>query len=57
VSDLDAGLRLRYEVTRKFAPYVGVTYEQKFDRTADYTRADGENTNDVRFTLGIRSWF
>jgi copper resistance protein B len=57
LADLDAGLRLRYEITRKFAPYVGVTYQQKFDRTADFARADGENTNDVRFTLGIRSWF
>ena len=56
-SDLDAGLRLRYEITRKFAPYVGVTWEQKFGRTADLTRAAGERASDVRFTAGIRSWF
>ncbi len=57
VSDLDAGLRLRDEITRKFAPYVGVTYEQKFARTADFARANGESTNEVRLTVGIRSWF
>ena len=57
LSDLDAGLRLRYEITRKFAPYVGVTWEQKFGRSADLTRAAGERSDDVRFTLGARAWF
>jgi copper resistance protein B len=56
-SDLDAGLRLRYEITRKFAPYVGVALEQKFGRTADFFRAAGERTSDVRFAVGVRSWF
>ena len=56
-SDLDAGLRLRYEITRKFAPYLGLTYERKFGRTADYAHADGERTHDLRFTAGVRSWF
>ena len=57
VSDLDAGLRLRYEISRKFAPYVGLTYEKKFARTAYYVRADGERADDLRFTVGVRSWF
>ena len=57
LSDLDAGLRLRYEITRKFAPYVGVTYERKFGRTADLPRAAGERSADVRFTVGTRAWF
>jgi copper resistance protein B len=57
-SDIDAGLRLRYEITRKLAPYIGVAWEQKFGRTADFSRAAGENTTDViRFAVGIRSWF
>ncbi|MBE7217567.1 MAG: copper resistance protein B [Caulobacteraceae bacterium] len=56
-SDLDAGLRLRYEISRKFAPYAGLTYERKFGRTADYARAEGERVDDLRFTLGVRSWF
>jgi uncharacterized protein involved in copper resistance len=33
-SDIDAAVRLRYEITRKFAPYVGVTYDGKFGSTA-----------------------
>ncbi|MEO8812792.1 MAG: copper resistance protein B [Caulobacteraceae bacterium] len=57
VSDLDAGLRLRYEIARKFAPYVGVTWEKKFGVTADLVRAAGERSGDVRFTAGVRAWF
>lgn len=56
-SDLDASLRLRYEISRKFAPYVGVTWERKFGRTADFARAAGDSADDVRFTVGVRSWF
>jgi copper resistance protein B len=55
-SDLDAGLRLRYEITRKFAPYVGVTYEKLFARTADFAHVYGDRADDLRFTVGIRSW-
>jgi copper resistance protein B len=57
LSDIDTGLRLRYEVTRKFAPYVGVVYQGSFGQTAGLMRRAGETTGDVRVTIGIRSWF
>jgi len=57
LSDIDTGLRLRYEITHKFAPYLGVTWEQKFGETADLSRAAGERASDVRFTVGTRAWF
>jgi copper resistance protein B len=57
LSDLDAGLRLRYEISRKFAPYVGVTYEDKFAETARLAEAAGGHAGALRFTLGARSWF
>jgi copper resistance protein B len=57
VSDLDAGLRLRYEISRKFAPYLGVTWARKFGRTADLVRASGESADALRFTVGLRTWF
>ena len=57
LSDIDAGMRLRYEITRKFAPYVGVVYEGRFGRTADLARAAGEPGNAVRFAVGVRNWF
>jgi copper resistance protein B len=57
LSDLDTGLRLRYEISRKFAPYIGVAYDGKFGGTAGFTRADGGIVNDVRFIFGIRVWY
>jgi len=57
LAEIDAGLRLRYEITRKVAPYVGITYTGKFGRTADLARADGSPTNEIRFAFGIRAWF
>ena len=56
-SDIDTGLRLRYEFNRKFAPYLGVVYEGKFGQTATFTRQAGESTGDFRFVFGIRAWF
>lgn len=57
LSDVDSGVRLRYEVSRKFAPYVGVSYQQFFGKTADIKRADGSKTSDVRALVGVRTWF
>jgi copper resistance protein B len=53
----EAGLRLRYEFTRQFAPYIGVVHERAFGRTADFRRADGEDVDDTRFVAGLRIWF
>jgi copper resistance protein B len=57
LSDIDAGIRLRYEITRKLAPYVGVTYDGKFGSTASFAAGAGEPTNEIRFTVGMRAWF
>lgn len=57
LSDAELGLRLRYEVRREFAPYVGITYDRKFGSTADFARAFGEDTESTRFVIGIRAWF
>ena len=56
-SDIDTGLRLRYEFSRKFAPYIGVVYEGKFGQTATFARRAGESTGDVRFVFGVHTWF
>jgi copper resistance protein B len=57
LSDLDAGLRLRYEISRKFSPYVGFAYTQDFGGTATLSRAAGESTADPRFVFGLRVWY
>lgn len=54
---VEAGLRLRYEVTRRFAPYVGVVHERAFGGTADLHEAAGEDTRDTRVVAGLRLWF
>ena len=56
-SSIDTGLRLRYEFSRKFAPYLGVVYEGKFGQTASYARRIAESTGDFRFAFGVRIWF
>lgn len=57
LAELDTGLRLRYEITRQFAPYVGVTYLGQYGATANYVSAVGGATQQVRFTAGLRAWF
>ena len=56
LASLDSGLRLRYEISRKFAPYLGIAYENSFGRTAALARLTGENPSSLRFTLGLRAW-
>jgi len=57
LADIDAGLRLRYEISRKFAPYVGIAYAGKFGQTAQMARQAGESAGALQFVFGIRSWF
>ena len=57
LSDAELGLRLRYEVAREFAPYVGVSYEAKTGRKADYARAAGQDASTTSLVAGIRFWF
>lgn len=57
ISDLELGLRLRYEIRRELAPYIGINWEKKFGNTADFAEEEGSATDDVQFVVGIRSWF
>jgi copper resistance protein B len=56
LSSANAGLRLRYEFRREFAPYVGVTWERSFFGTAERARASGNATGSTRLALGLRLW-
>ena len=57
LSKADLGLRLRYEIRREFAPYVGLAYERRFGRTADYARAEGEDRASLGVVAGVRARF
>lgn len=57
LSDATLGVRLRYEVTRQFAPYVGVEWERAFGNTEQLARARGDSAFDSRVVAGVRFWF
>lgn len=57
MSDVELGLRLRYEIVREFAPYVGIAWERKLGGTADRARAAGEDPSRLSFVAGLRFWF
>ncbi|HQU02563.1 MAG TPA: copper resistance protein B, partial [Acetobacteraceae bacterium] len=53
LSDATAGLRLKYQVTRQFVPYIGVEWAGKFGQTANFARAAGERPTETRFVAGV----
>ncbi|MGV7240211.1 copper resistance protein B [Caballeronia sp. M23-90] len=57
ISDIRFGLRLRYEVRREIAPYVGLVWGRRFGRTADFSRRDGEPVTDKELVVGIQLWY
>lgn len=57
ISDIELGLRLRYEFAREFAPYVGIHWERKLGDTARYARAAGEGASATSLVMGVRFWF
>jgi copper resistance protein B len=57
LTHVEAGLRLRYEFVREFAPYVGVEWSRHLGRTADLARARGDDPEAVRWVVGVKAWF
>ena len=51
------GMRLRYEINRQFAPYVGVEWASGFGDTADIMRSAGGSVEDTEYVAGLRFWF
>lgn len=57
VSDAELALRLRYEIKREFAPYLGVVWATKFGDAARFARAEGHAVEATRVVVGLRAWF
>jgi copper resistance protein B len=57
VDNIEIGVRLRYEIRREFAPYVGIEQCWRVGRSADFARAAGEDTRTTSFVIGVRFWF
>jgi copper resistance protein B len=57
LTDGEIGLQTRYEITRKFAPYIDVRYERKFGQTSSIAKENGEDNDDVIGSVGLRLMF
>ena len=57
LSDVEIGLRFRYEIQRELAPYFGGSWTRKSGNSADFSRQDGAAVSDTEFVLGVRVWF
>lgn len=57
LASVEGGLRLRYEITRRFAPYIGVEHSQSVGRTRRLSRLAGDDPSVTAVVLGVRAWF
>ncbi len=56
-NDVELGLRLRYEIRREFAPYIGISWTRLFSDTAAIARSEEEEVSNLAFVAGLRMWF
>ena len=57
INDMDLGLRLRYEIRREFAPYIGISWNRRFGQTADMARSAGNDVDNTAILAGVRIWY
>jgi len=57
LSVVEFSIRLRYEVKREFAPYVGINWEKAYGNTADMARDEGHDASDTQFVFGVKAWY
>jgi len=57
LNNLEGGIRLRYEIRREFAPYVGISLDKSIGDTASLVRQEDGNPSQIRFVVGVRAWF
>ncbi len=54
---VEAGVRLGYQFSPQFKPYVGAEWQKAVGDTADFARADGEDSDRWRLLVGLSAWF
>lgn len=57
INDLSIGLRLRYEIKREIAPYLGVSWTNLFGETADFKKLAGRESSELNAVAGFRLWY
>lgn len=56
-NDIELGLRLRYEIRRELAPYIGISWHRKLGETADLAEAEGDDIETTSFVVGVKVWY
>lgn len=56
LNNIEYGLRLRYDISRKFSPYAGISFDRSFFGTAGLVRQEGGDASQIRFVAGVRMW-
>jgi copper resistance protein B len=56
INDAELGVRVRYEIRREFAPYIGLAWTSKFGQTAAFARSEAERVRGLSVVIGIRVW-
>ncbi len=57
LDSIEAGMRLRYEITPEFGPYLGIEQEWKLGGSRDFARADNQDFSVTNYVVGIRFSF
>ncbi len=57
INEVELGLRLRYEVKREFAPYVGISWNRKIGETENLAEEEGEDIDEFSVVVGLKTWF
>lgn len=57
LNDVELGLRLRYEIRREFAPYIGYSWTRRVGGSADFARLEGEDVSGGALVAGLRVWY
>ena len=57
ISTAEIGLRLRYEIRREFAPYIGISWSKNYGNTATFAAEEGGELDSTLFVAGLRIWF
>lgn len=57
INNIELGLRLRYEISRKFAPYIGISWDRKIGETSHFMKLAGEDNNVFSVVAGLKLWF
>ena len=57
INNVELGLRLRCELRRELAPYIGLSWNRRVGDTADLARAAAAEVTERSVVIGLRAWY